>query len=65
MTTLNIHETIKEKLIATKPKTLYEASKNDKIWGIGYYANSAINTKKDKFGQNLLGKALMQIRDEL
>jgi ribA/ribD-fused uncharacterized protein len=61
----NQNEIIKQKLIATKPKILYEASKNDKLWGIGFYAKDAIKKKKECFGKNLLGKALMEIRDEL
>jgi len=59
------NETIKTKLLSTKPKTLYEASPFDKIWGIGYSATKAIVKDKINYGQNLLGKALMQIRDEL
>ena len=61
----NQNKIIKDKLIATKNKTLYEASLKDKIWGIGYYDNIAIYTDKSKFGTNLLGKALMIVRDEL
>jgi ribA/ribD-fused uncharacterized protein len=56
---------IKRKLIETGDKILYEASKNDKIWGIGYGEVSAIDTDPSKYGQNLLGKALMQVRQEL
>lgn len=52
-------------LIQTGDKILYEAAKNDKIWGIGYCAQDAINTPKNKFGTNLLGNALMQVRNEL
>ena len=59
------NETIKANLLSTKPKTLYEASPFDKLWGIGYSAKNAIIKDKIKYGQNLLGKALMQIRDEL
>ena len=60
------NEIIKQKLLETKPKILYEASKNDKIWGIGFYDKDAILiTDKSKFGQNLLGNALMEIRNEL
>ncbi len=59
----NQNEIIKQQLLDTKNKTLYEASKNDKIWGIGFYAKDA--TDKNKFGQNLLGNALMQIRNEI
>ena len=61
----NQNETIKKKLISTKPKLLYEASKYDKIWGIGFYDEDAIKTNTNEFGRNLLGKALMEIRDEL
>ena len=57
---------LKEKLLATRPKTLYEASKHDRIWGIGFCAEHAVKEKdKSQFGDNLLGKALMSIRDEL
>ena len=41
----NQNEIIKQKLLETKPKLLYEASKNDKIWGIGFYDNDAILSK--------------------
>jgi ribA/ribD-fused uncharacterized protein len=56
---------IKEKLLETKNKILYEASKNDKIWGIGYSVQDAILLNKNTYGQNLLGKALMEVRDKL
>ena len=61
----NQNEIIKQKLLETKPKILYEASKNDRIWGIGYYDKDAIQIDKSKFGENLLGNALMEIRSEL
>jgi len=61
----NQNEIIKQKLLETKPKILYEASKYDKIWGIGFYDKDAIISDKNKFGANLLGKALMEIREEL
>ena len=60
----NQNEIIKQKLLDTNPKILYEASKNDKIWGIGFYNKEAIQTDKSKFGKNLLGNALMEIRSE-
>ena len=56
---------IRKELIKTKPRILYEASPYDKIWGIGFCYRDAINQNESNFGQNLLGKALMQIRDEL
>ena len=61
----NQNEIIKQKLLETNTKTLYEASKNDKIWGIGYYDKDAIHIDKNNFGENLLGNALMEIRSEL
>jgi ribA/ribD-fused uncharacterized protein len=61
----NQNEDIKKQLIETKPRLLYEASPYDKIWGIGFCYRDAIRQDESNFGQNLLGKALMQIRDEL
>ena len=61
----NQNEIIKQKLLQTKPKILYEASINDRIWGIGFYDHVAINKDKSKFGTNLLGVALMEIRNQL
>ena len=55
---------LKNLLVGTGNKTLYEASKYDKIWGIGFYPPDAINADKKFFGHNLLGNALMDIRNE-
>jgi ribA/ribD-fused uncharacterized protein len=56
---------INNKLKATNNKILYEASKYDKIWGIGYSDYQAIYINPSKYGQNLLGKALMEIRSQI
>ena len=65
----NQNPVIKQKLIDTYPKNLFEASIYDKIWGTGYDAENTIrlinNNSQDQLGQNLLGKALEEIRDEL
>ena len=53
-----------DKLVVTYPKQLYEASPIDKVWGIGMGINSVITTPIENYGQNLLGKALMSVRDE-
>jgi len=55
-----------EFLISTTKKVIVEASPYDKIWGIGMLEshNDAHNPKKWK-GLNLLGFALMEVRDEL
>jgi ribA/ribD-fused uncharacterized protein len=55
---------IKDLLISTKEKILFEASPFDKIWGIGYDGKTAVSMiDKTKFGKNLLGQALMEIRN--
>ena len=55
---------IKKKLLDTGLKFLYEASPYDKIWGIGYDKAQASKVDIGKYGQNLLGKALMKVRGE-
>eukprot|EP00345_Euplotes_harpa_P011573 CAMPEP_0168334190 /NCGR_PEP_ID=MMETSP0213-20121227/10105_1 /TAXON_ID=151035 /ORGANISM="Euplotes harpa, Strain FSP1.4" /LENGTH=159 /DNA_ID=CAMNT_0008338757 /DNA_START=153 /DNA_END=632 /DNA_ORIENTATION=+ len=49
------HETLKELLLSTDGKALVEHTKNDSYWADG----------GDGSGQNMLGKLLMQIRDEI
>jgi ribA/ribD-fused uncharacterized protein len=60
---------IKQKLINTNPKKLFEASPYDKIWGTGYNAVDTLHfieqNEEHKLGTNLLGKALEEIRNEL
>jgi ribA/ribD-fused uncharacterized protein len=54
---------LKHQLIDTKDSILVEASPYDKIWGIGLDEKDAkIKIWK---GENLLGNALMDIRDIL
>ena len=57
---------LREFLLSTGDSVLVEASPYDNIWGIRLSANSP--EAKDPFkwrGQNLLGFALMEVRDEL
>lgn len=51
-------------LLATGDKILVEASPYDRIWGIGYTKSNAL-ANKDKWGQNLLGMILMELRSKL
>lgn len=53
-------------LIETSPKVIVEASMWDRIWGIGMVASAsgARNPRAWK-GKNLLGFALMEVRDKL
>ncbi len=57
---------LKEFLLSTKNKILVEASPLDSIWGIKLSAKNIDSNNPMKWrGQNLLGCALMQVRDEL
>jgi ribA/ribD-fused uncharacterized protein len=56
---------LKNHLLNTKNKEIVEASPWDKIWGIGYDPEKAHQVPKSKWGQNLLGKAIMEVRDIL
>jgi ribA/ribD-fused uncharacterized protein len=51
-------------LLSTGEKYLVEAAGNDRIWGIGFNSKDAI-ANINSWGQNLLGKTLIEIRTEL
>jgi ribA/ribD-fused uncharacterized protein len=55
---------LKNQLLATGSKILVEASPYDKIWGIGWTKVSAL-ANINSWGQNLLGKVLMELRAKL
>jgi ribA/ribD-fused uncharacterized protein len=51
-------------LLATSNKIIVEASPLDQIWGIGLDPDNPLATQPEKWrGQNLLGFALMEVRD--
>lgn len=52
-----------KKLLETGNTLLVEASPYDRVWGIGFL--HAKKEEMDKWGENLLGKALMTVRDRL
>ena len=57
---------LRELLVKTEGRELIEASPLDRIWGIGFGKTNAMKMQnKRRWGKNLLGKALMQVRDEL
>ncbi|EBF5115327.1 NADAR family protein [Listeria monocytogenes] len=60
------NEELKKFLMQTKNRILVEASPVDKIWGIGIAADNK-NVENPLYwkGLNLLGFALMEVRDEL
>lgn len=60
------HQDLKNKLINTTPKILVEASPTDCIWGVGLSENDdKIIDEINWRGKNLLGKALMFVREVL
>lgn len=54
-----------EELKLTKGKLLVEASPYDRIWGIGFEVGDPNINDESKWGENLLGKAITEVRIEL
>ena len=60
------NENCREVLLSTGRKTLVEGSPYDKIWGVGlHWASEEILDEANWQGKNLLGKALMEVREML
>jgi len=60
------HPKLKEYILSTDYAVLVEASPYDKVWGIGLNPQEASQkTPHDWKGMNLLGYALMEVRDWL
>ncbi|KAH6853378.1 hypothetical protein B0I37DRAFT_348834 [Chaetomium sp. MPI-CAGE-AT-0009] len=55
---------LRELLLRTGKREIVEASPMDRIWGIGFGAARA-GSVRARWGLNLLGKALVAVRDEL
>ncbi|CAD0106152.1 unnamed protein product [Aureobasidium uvarum] len=56
---------LKSLLLATEERELVEASRFDRVWGIGFDAQQALATPREKWGQNLLGTALINVRERI
>lgn len=56
---------LKSLLLATEERELTEASRFDRVWGIGFGAQQALVTLREKWGQDLLGTALMNVREKI
>lgn len=54
----------KKGLLDTGDRELVEASPTDRIWGIGFDAANAEANRQD-WGENRLGKALMNVRERI
>jgi len=57
-------EDLKGMLLGTGKRELVEASPMDRIWGVGYGEKNAPKMR-EKWGLNLLGKALMNARERI
>jgi len=58
------NEQLQNQLLATSNRQLVEASPRDRIWGIGFGAKNA-RSRRINWGLNLLGKALMIVRERI
>ena len=54
---------LKKTLVETGSLILVEASPFDRVWGIGFKEDKAMG-EEQRWGLNLLGKALMRVREE-
>ncbi|KAI1776822.1 hypothetical protein F4818DRAFT_360249 [Hypoxylon cercidicola] len=55
---------LRDALLATGDRPLVEASPFDRIWGIGFRAANA-ERNRPRWGLNLLGKCLMEVREQV
>ena len=58
------NEQMRKILLDTQNREIVEASNYDAIWGIGFSENDA-EANRSEWGLNLLGKALMKVRNRL
>ncbi|KAF8420668.1 hypothetical protein EV426DRAFT_566313 [Tirmania nivea] len=58
------NEKLKALLLGTGERELVEASPRDRIWGVGFEAKNA-EENRERWGSNLLGKALMAARERI
>lgn len=57
-------ENLRTMLMATGKREMVEASPGDRIWGVGFAEKNA-RENRVRWGQNLLGEALMSVREKL
>lgn len=60
------NKALKSLLLDTGNRVLAEAASRDRVWGIGFTADEARSLQKPElWGENRLGKALMEVRERL
>lgn len=60
------NEKLRKKLLSTGKETLAECAVRDRIWGIGLSMKNKDRFNKNKWlGRNLLGTALMEVRESI
>lgn len=60
------NRTLRTQLLSTGDRILAEAAKEDRVWGIGFTAQEAtLHKDQSRWGENRLGKALMEVRSRL
>ena len=58
------NEELKELLLGTGERELVEVDPKDRVWGVGFDAKDA-EKNRERWGLNLLGKALMEVRKRI
>jgi len=57
---------LRDLLLSTQDMLICEATRNDKLWGIGIDVGDPLVQQPDRWpGRNVLGQALMAVRDHL
>ncbi len=62
--TENGNEEMRTILLGTGEREICEVSRVDRRWGIGFRADEALG-RREEWGQNLLGKALVRVRGKV
>jgi ribA/ribD-fused uncharacterized protein len=58
------NDRLRELLLKTGSRELVEASPYDRVWGVGFAAKVA-GAHRENWGENLLGRCLMEVRERL
>jgi len=57
-------ERLRQALLGTEEREIVETSPNDRLWGVGFNSEDALEHVAE-WGENKLGKALMRVRERL